>query len=174
MLTDNSKHNAVNGGKYCEGNGGKKCSKFTCTQDMFRIIKRTKYCILMSFSRDKCYLAWRRRSWNQQKFESLFCYQPLLIQGDQHSHCVAGRHSELALGMELQNNHRMKNYVSVKWCTYTETVEPVPVPNRPSNRVPMPWMYQHRKTLVSTILPLQLNVRHFSCLGRLQQSMKYR
>lgn len=55
----------------------------------------------------------------------------------------------MALGMELLKKHyKLKNYASVRRCTNTETVEPVPVPNRPSSRVPMPWMCQHRKALV--------------------------
>jgi hypothetical protein len=34
VLTHNSKHNAVDGSKYCERNGGKKCSKLSYNHEI--------------------------------------------------------------------------------------------------------------------------------------------
>lgn len=66
---------------------------------------------------------------------------PTLVDPRRPTFSLCCRHRfSILLDMELKNNISMKN-VTARRCTHTETVEPVPVPNRPSSRVPMPWMY---------------------------------
>lgn len=78
---------------------------------------------------------------------------PTLVDPRRPTFSLCCRHRfSMLLDMELKNNISMKN-VTARRCTYTETVEPVPVPNRPSSRVPMPWMYHiFEKKRVRTFL----------------------
>jgi hypothetical protein len=59
VLTHNSKHNAVDGSKYCERNGGKKCSKLSYNHEIviYSDPQKTSGSSYVLLARNKSYLA---------------------------------------------------------------------------------------------------------------------
>ena len=97
--------------------------------------------------KDNTNLGWRRISWSQQKFEQL-CDFPLgLIQGVLHFPCNTWPWF-LSSYIRKRTEHKLAAMAHLSE-SYTETEEPVPVPKRPSSKIPIPWHSEKPKLLSS-------------------------
>ena len=93
-------------------------------------------------------LGWRRISWSLQKFEQLCDFLLGLIQGVLHFPWNTWPWFLSSYICRQKNRTSASSYGSSS-VSYTETVEPVHVPKRPSSKIPIPCHSEKLKLLSS-------------------------
>ena len=98
--------------------------------------------------KDNTNLGWRRISWSLQKFEQLCDFLLGLIQGVLHFPWNTWPWFLSSYICRQKNRTSASSYGSSS-VSYTETVEPVHVPKRPSSKIPIPCHSEKLKLLSS-------------------------